>query len=105
MSKTGPCVGDEGCSYGREWEDSPGPEVRARFEGGGPLGGPRVRRGRRDRPYPRLISARDRGIRSSSNSRHSRGGGSSRGWGDGSRRGRGPHARPVAVFTADLHHS
>ena len=35
MSKIGPCVGDEGCLYGREWEDSPGPEVQALFEGGG----------------------------------------------------------------------
>ena len=39
MSEVGPCVGDEGCSWAREAEDSLGPEVRALFRGGSLLNG------------------------------------------------------------------
>ena len=82
--------------------------------------------GRRDRPYPRLIFARDRGNMSSSSrddssrgsSRHGRGGGGwrgkgggrwrgSRGRGGGSNRGGGPHVRFVGgvVPTTGLFHN
>ena len=39
MSEIGPYVGDEGCSWGCDWEDSPRPEVLAFFGGGGLLDG------------------------------------------------------------------
>ena len=58
-------------------------------------------------PYPRLISARDRGIKS--NSSCGRGSGrrcDSKGRGSSSSRGRGPHARSIGgvVPTVGLHH-